>query len=104
MNEDELLKRARQLPASIEPPRDLWPDIAARINRPARTPALVWLALAASVVVLVGGWLALRPAGTSWRVATLAGRPTIGARRIESRGRLRVGQELVTDGQSRARV
>ncbi|HEY6853662.1 MAG TPA: FecR domain-containing protein [Gemmatimonadales bacterium] len=104
MNEDELLKRARQLPASIEPPRDLWPDIAARINRPARTPAPVWLALAASVVVLVGGWLALRPAGTSWRVATLAGRPTIGARRIESRGRLRVGQELVTDGQSRARV
>jgi hypothetical protein len=104
MNEDELLKRARQLPATIEPPRDLWPGIAARINRPARAPMGVWLALAASVVALVGGWLALRPSAPAWRVATLAGSPTVGARRIESRGRLRVGQELVTDGRSRARV
>ena len=105
MNEDELLKRARQLPATIEPSRDLWPGIASRLARPsAHPPIRLWLALAASVVALVGGWLALRPSGPSWRVATLAGRPTVGARRIESRGRLRVGQELVTDGASRARV
>jgi len=105
MNEEELLKRARQLPATIEPSRDLWPGIAAQLDRPsARPPVRLWLALAASVVVLVGGWLALRPSGAGWRVATLAGRPTVGARRIETRGRLRVGQELETDGASRARL
>jgi len=105
MNDDELLARARKLPASIEPPRDLWPGIAAQLGRPTARPAVrLWLALAASVVVLVGGWLALRRGSDAWRVATLAGRPTVGARRIESRGRLRVGQELATDATSRARV
>lgn len=105
MNEEELLKRARQLPATIEPSRDLWPGIAAQLDRPAaRPPIRLWLALAASIVALAGGWLALRPSSAAWRVATLAGRPTVGARRIESRGRIRVGQELVTDGVSRARV
>ena len=104
MNEDELRKRARELPASIEPPRDLWPDIAARINRPARMPVRVWLALAASVVALVGGWLALRPSRGAWSVATLAGAPTVGTRALGARGALRVGDELVTDGASRARV
>ena len=103
MNDDDLLQRARQLPASIEPSRDLWPGIATRINRPRRA-VLPWLALAASVVAIAGGWLALRPAGTGWRVATLAGRPTVDARPLGARGRLRVGEELVTDAASRARV
>ncbi len=100
----DLLTRARRLPASIEPPRDLWPGIAAELKRPARAPALLWLALAASVVVLVGGWLALRSSGPAWRVATLAGAPTVGTRRVSARGTLRVGDALVTDDSSRARV
>ncbi len=105
MNEDELLKRARQLPATIEPSRDLWPEIAARLNRPsAHPPIRLWLALAASVVALVGGWLALRPSAAAWSVATLSGAPTVGTRPLGARGALRVGDELVTDGTSRARV
>jgi len=105
MNEEDLLKRARQLPATIEPARDLWPGIASRLARPsAHPPVRLWLALAASVVALVGGWLALRSSGPSWRVATLAGRPTVGTRPLGARGALRVGDELVTDGASRARV
>jgi len=105
MNEDELLKRARQLPATIEPSRDLWPGIAARLaRRPGSPPVRLWLALAASVVALVGGWLALRPSGGAWSVATLSGAPTVGTRRLGARGALQVGDELATDGASRARV
>jgi hypothetical protein len=105
MNEDELLKRARQLPATIEPSRDLWPGIAAQLARPPARPSIrVWLALAASVVALVGGWLALRPSAAAWSVATLSGAPTVGTRPLGARGALRVGDELVTDGASRARV
>src|SRR5258708_3329400 len=105
MNEDELLKRARRLPATIEPSRDLWPGIAARLaRRPGSPPVRLWLALAASVVALVGGWLALRPSGGAWSVATLAGAPTRGTRRLGPPGALQVGDELATDGASRARV
>ncbi len=105
MNDDELLARARRLPATIEPPRDLWPGIASQLaRRPARPPARVWLALAASVVALIGGWLALRPSGSAWSVATLAGAPTVGTRALGARGALQVGDELVTDASSRARV
>jgi hypothetical protein len=53
MNEDEdLRKRIAALPAEIEPPRDLWPAIAARtVARPAparRFPVLVAAALGAA--------------------------------------------------------
>jgi len=55
-------------------------------------------------VALVGGWLALRPSAAAWSVATLSGAPTVGTRPLGARGALRVGDELVTDGTSRARV
>jgi hypothetical protein len=57
-----------QLPQSLEPPRDLWPDIAARLEpraaapvpsaAPRRTQHLRWLAAAAMVAsVAVGVWI-----------------------------------------------
>lgn len=57
MGEHELRWQLRQLPAEIDPPRDLWPGIAARL--PARKPRrrLPWitgLALAASVSLAIG--------------------------------------------------
>jgi len=57
----------RELPQAIEPPRDLWPQIAARLEPragaapaavPRRTAPLRWLAAAAMVAsVAVGVWI-----------------------------------------------
>jgi hypothetical protein len=57
----------RDLPQALEPPRDLWPQIAARlepvaaapqVRRPAGRPQLRWLAAAAMVAsVAVGVWI-----------------------------------------------
>ena len=58
MNEIDLRWQLRQLPHEIEPPHDLWPEIAARIERrPATKPGpwLLGLAMAASLL-LAGGF------------------------------------------------
>lgn len=77
-NDDDLRWRLRQLPARIDPPRDLWPGIADRIQaRPARRSRPVWLAglaLAASVCVAVGLAWSLRvpePAATDAGLAVV---------------------------------
>ncbi|MGV8039932.1 MAG: zf-HC2 domain-containing protein [Thermoanaerobaculaceae bacterium] len=55
-----LLAAAAELPREIQPERDLWPDVAARVASPttlghsSRHPAVRWGALAAAAVVLVG--------------------------------------------------
>lgn len=58
MSETELRWQLRQLPREIEPPRDLWPGIAARLPsaRPARKGRgwLAGLAIAASLCLAVG--------------------------------------------------
>ncbi|HWB81542.1 MAG TPA: hypothetical protein VG755_41560 [Nannocystaceae bacterium] len=50
---DELDARIRQLPRSIDPPADLWPDIAARIESRSRTRIAFFGVLAAAAIVLV---------------------------------------------------
>ncbi|ODS64480.1 MULTISPECIES: hypothetical protein [unclassified Arenimonas] len=64
MSDESLRFRLRQLPREIEPRRDLWPGIAARL--PARrSPARPWptlLALAACLCLAVGAAVYLRPA------------------------------------------
>jgi len=55
------------LPQHIQPSRDLWPGIAARIGRRRTQPPWAY-ALAASLLVAVGAggmWLALAPRGVS---------------------------------------
>jgi ferric-dicitrate binding protein FerR (iron transport regulator) len=42
--------------------------------------------------------------GAAWEVARLEGTPTVGANRIEGNGRLGVGEWLVTDNHSRAKI
>ncbi|GAB2496642.1 hypothetical protein [Arenimonas alkanexedens] len=66
MSEIELRGQLRQLPHELDPPRDLWPGIAARL--PARAPRRrtgVWLgglALAASLCLAVGlAWQVRQP-------------------------------------------
>jgi hypothetical protein len=59
MTDSDLRWRLRQLPREIEPERDLWPGIAARLPAPAlarRWPWRAGLALAASLLVAVIAW------------------------------------------------
>ena len=69
--EERKVKSLGELPVAIEPPRDLWPGIEARLNAPVATVAAVsprpagarlaqlrWLAAAAMVAsVAVGVWI-----------------------------------------------
>jgi hypothetical protein len=76
--------------------------------RPARwaTPRFIGpaLAAAAAVTILVGiAWQTTGRSG-SWEVASVGGRPRIGSSPFEGTGRLAVGQTLITDGASRARL
>jgi hypothetical protein len=105
MNDEELKQAVERLPKQIEPPRDLWPGIEARIG--ARRGRLRWrqwywaplAAAAALVAVLIG-----RSIPTSWDVAPLAGRPLLGAKPLAGSGRLRVGDWIETDDSSRALI
>jgi hypothetical protein len=58
--DDELMARARDLSADVQPDRDLWPSIEAAITESARPATPLWdwrpmLAQAAAVILLVGG-------------------------------------------------
>jgi len=54
MNDDKLMKAAGQLSTEISPERDLWPDIATAIEKPAPRRWTPMLAQAAAVVLLIG--------------------------------------------------
>ncbi len=102
MNEQELQEVVSRLPKSIDPPRDLWPEISARINTRSWR-RWYWVPLAAAAVfVLVMIGRSITP--TAWDVTALAGRPLIGTTRLTASGRLRVGDWLQTDDSSRALV
>ena len=62
------------------------------------------LAAAASIVAMIGVDLADDPRARSWEVARMAGQPRIGGSALAGTGRLGVGETLVTDGASRARL
>ena len=68
------------------------------------TSAVTFLATAAAIVVMVGGvWLSTRQR-VSWEVSSLAGRPRIGSKAIESTSRLAIGDTLSTDADARASI
>ncbi len=100
MNERELQDAVGRLPKSIDPPRDLWPEIEARLRRPRRVWYWVPLAAAAALVF----FLIARGERSAWDVTALAGRPVIGTTRLAASGRLRVGDWLQTDDSSRALI
>lgn len=105
MNERELLEAVGRLPRSIEPPRDLWPGIEARLGAPPRRPRWIWVALAAAAAVaavLVGR--GLFPGAPGWRVERLAGLPRVDAAPLPGAGTLRVGAWVETDDSSRALI
>src|SRR6186713_2026766 len=62
------------------------------------------LATAAAIALMIGlTWRSTRSV-TSWDVARLDGRPRIGSTTVAGTGRIAVGETLVTDAASRARV
>ena len=73
---DDLRFRLRALPAEREPPRDLWPDIARRLEpqaplaRPVRRGWIAGFAMAASLCVAVGLAWQLRAPSTDATDAT----------------------------------
>ncbi|HEX9705413.1 MAG TPA: hypothetical protein VGA20_09220 [Gemmatimonadales bacterium] len=99
-----LLAEVTRLPRSIDPPRDLWPDVRSAMRT--GTPGGRWwlLAAAAAALLVVGlQFLRLGPAN-AWRVVSLAGTPRIGTAIVTGKGSLQEGDVLETDGVSRARI
>jgi len=65
MTDNDLRWRLRQLPREMDPPTDLWPGIAARLQAPSPRRRRHWpvlLALAACLCLAVGLAAVLRPA------------------------------------------
>jgi hypothetical protein len=102
-----LLARVRELPRAVEPERDLWQGIEARIRaqgagggeQGAGRSRWRWapLALAATVVLALGALLWLRADGAAgWAVAAVAGRPTIDGRVADRVRALRPGARVET--------
>ena len=80
------------------------PDRPAVPVRRAAAPGR-WLAAAAALVLAAGaGWLALAWRSSTWSVNSVAGAPAIGDRAVVTDARLKQGEWLVTDNQSRARI
>jgi hypothetical protein len=128
---ETMLGRLRSMPPVPELPAEvrLKPDTPAAMRRADRhqsgRPALAgprWtirslaptLAAAASIALMLGlTWRSLSNtnesgspalAGPSWNVARLDGQPRIGSTTLAGNGRIAIGQTLVTDSASRARV
>lgn len=103
MNERELQDAVSRLPKSIEPPRDLWPGIEARLGgrRTVWRRYWYWAPLAAAAVLAA---VLLQRAPTAWDVTRLAGQPLIGANPLAASGRLREGDWVRTDDSSRALI
>lgn len=97
----------------VAAPESLWPPIAAGLKVEAapsqRFQFLKPLAIAATLVLLVGGGLLLfLPRGVDqqagWQVARLGGAPRIGSESVSDKAKLGIGQWLETDSSSRAKI
>lgn len=124
-----LRRQVAELPARIEPPRELWPAIAKRMTPPIswqqkalqRLKALhlgesravdnwtVWgrrgaIAVAVLVLAVGGFWYLMQTRQIAWHVAPLAGVPQIGSQRLVANGQLKAGEWLETDDSSRAQL
>ena len=94
---EALLGRLRSAPPAPELPKPLVPWRRLRTLAP-------MLATAAAVVLMVGiTWQTIHTSA-SWEVVSVSGRPHIGSTPLEGTGRIAVGQTLVTDGTSQARL
>jgi len=97
----------------VSAPEVIWSEIEAQLHQGARHTSFTSfakpLAIAASLLLLIGGALLLlrntrEPALTSWHVARLNGTPRIGSVAFNDEGKLGIGQWLETDATSRAQL
>ena len=83
------------------------PPFRAPAVRPTRRPWIPALAAAAGMLIVAGAWWGVRlvqPPKSRWVVVALEGSPRVGAASLVERGTIAVGQWLVTDSTSRARI
>lgn len=108
----ESLSFASRIISNFDIPDDV-PDVMPQwISRPARPvqtrrtlwPVLIPVATILLVAVSASFWFYTRSREQSLEVMRLIGRPQIGAERINSRGQLKTGETLETDGDSRAMI
>jgi len=86
--------------------RGVMPLLPARPVRRRALRAIVPVLMAAASLALVAGaaWFAFAARPGGWTVQSLAGAPSVGGNPIDGPSRLGVGQTLITDAQSRARI
>jgi len=110
------IRLAEQLPKTSAPD-SLWSDLeqAADQKPSAPQPSRNWIlhlqprlvALAVVVLLLFGAgglWLYTREGSGAWVVASVVGAPRIGSKSFGQKGKLRIGQWLETDKDSRAQI
>ena len=82
------------------------PPLPQRVPRRAGLRPVAWMATAAAVLLAIAaGWYVVTTPGNAWNVQTLAGQPVVeGSAKPDDPARLAVGEWLVTDAVSRARL
>src|SRR2546426_9470458 len=101
----DLLAAVERLPQSVEPARDLWPEIDARIRASAwRRWTVVALAGAAALALVIARWGGVAAPSGAWEVARIAGAPRVAETPLGGSGLLRVGEWVETDDSSRALI
>jgi hypothetical protein len=110
---EQTLAPLRSRGASIDPPADAfaeqlfrgrWTDFL-RFSYARTQTKLAFVAIAA--LLLFGVYFAWNPIGTSgaaWNVSRIAGLPQLGSATLSARARLHLGQALITDSSSQARI
>ena len=101
------MESIKQLPM-VEAPEAIWSGIEAGTpEAPTRSDWRFAFALAASVILLLGGaayWRFLRAPAIRWEVVRLDGAPTVAAKPIRNAAQVGSGEWIETDAKSRARV
>src|SRR3989441_11291704 len=101
----DLLAAVGRLPKSVQPSRDLWPEIDARIRASAwRRWTVVALAGAAALALVIARWGGVAAPSGAWEVARIAGAPRVAETPLGGSGLLRVGAGVETDDSSRALI
>ena len=101
--------------ARAQAPERLWAELEKMIDKaesprrrpaPARRPLTIALAAAAMLALALGVFRFFHPPATrpAWDVTRIEGAPRIGSKAVGEVGKLRVGEWLLTDDSSRAKI